>query len=191
MNQAEKKTMKRPSAVLVLFILSYTLLFSQRTNYNISISPWVFGQVKVKYEFTSTNKGSYGSYLRISWESLILQENEILREFTANFRGIRFEPFMRIYFLPMVRPLHGFYFQLHGLFGIYQDLYVYSWDEDSSTNPFLSAGFGFKVGFQSRGVISNDIGFGLKLHWGKMEDVDWFDGPGFPVMADFLIGYKF
>ncbi len=165
-------------------------------NFNIQISPWMLGQVKVKAEFARSGRISFGSYVKYSWRSETLYEWKRMYNDYGEYKGIRFEPFTRFYLLPKDHyPLNGFYLQVSLMYGrYYQDSYQKYigrfWD-----GPYSSAGAGLKTGFQKVfGVISVDMGLGCKF-FTYIETLDlpdeWWLGPGCPVSADLLIGIRF
>ena len=156
----------------------------------------MLGQVKVKTEFARSGKLSYGLYVRYSWRSEVLYDWKRMYKDYGDYKGIRIEPFGRIYLLPRERnPLNGFYLQTSILFGKYfkssYQKYIGSfWD-----GPEFSAGAGVKFGFQKViGAITLDMGLGCKfLTDFKTLDLpdEWWLGPGCPVSADLLLGIRF
>jgi hypothetical protein len=196
----------RGPVVLLAFLISFTagIHAQEKSNHlNIQVAPWALGQVKVKAEYTRSSTLSFGSYFRYSWrsETLYLRSETMYfgrrsYRYDGEYKGIRFEPYFRIYLLPRIRnPLNGFYLQTSIMYGSY---YRYLWDKYAGRywdGPYPSAGAGLKTGFQKvHGRISMDVGLGCKffaeISSPNMRD-SWWEGPGFPISADLLVGIRF
>ena len=184
--------------IIAVFLILFTgTIHSQHkvNNWNTQVSPWVLGQVKVKAEFARSGTISFGTYVRYSWRSETLDGWWRIYKDYGGYKGLRIEPFARIYLLPRERnPLNGYYLQASTMYGRYSERKIDSrgifWE-----GPKTSAGAGFKTGFQKViGIISIDMGLGCKfLSDVKTLDLpdSWWLGPGCPVSADLLIGIRF
>ena len=147
--------MKRICLVNIFILLFISQLSGQdkELNGSFQVSPMLLGQIKVKSEFTKTNKRSYGVYLKLTWECKLLWKSDFISDYyEGDFSGIRCEPFIRFYLLPRDRdPLNGFYFQVNGLAGRYTPRCGFMVKTPEECEPaFLSGGGGIKAGFQKR-----------------------------------------